>query len=46
MRDDDKFFKGLFRAAVAAWVVGGLVSLALGGAIIWAVVSLVQHFTS
>lgn len=43
--DFDKTVKRTFGAALAIWVVGCLVSLALSIAVIWAIVVLVLHFT-
>ena len=41
----DKQSSKIFGAALAAWAVGALVSLALAGVAIWAIIQLVLHFT-
>lgn len=41
----DKQFERAQKAVIGLWVFGALVSLALTGVIIWAIVMLVQHFT-
>lgn len=41
----DRQSNKVFGAALAAWSVGALVSLALAGVVIWAIIQLVLHFT-
>lgn len=42
----ERDFRRAAKLAVAAWVVGALISTAVLGVVIWAVIRLVVHFTS
>lgn len=42
---DDKFLDGFFKWFGFLWVVCFLSGLAFTGVLIWAVISLVQHYT-
>lgn len=42
----DKDFKRVSKAIVAIWVIGSLLSLAVTVAVIWALITLVLHYTA
>ncbi len=44
--DDDKFFRRVFGAGIAAWVLGAVLTVAFWIAVIWGIIALVTHFTS
>lgn len=44
--DFDKNFKRATKGIVAVWVAGIIGSLIFWGVVIWAIIELVQHFTS